>query len=115
MATVLIKNGTVVTASDQYRADVLVDGETIALIGTKIDVAADTVLDEAGSVFGSVWELERRLAALAHEMTEQHDSPALPQIMEKYDRLRAEFDAAGGYRIEARIGEVLGGLGFDRR
>ncbi|HEU5059880.1 MAG TPA: dihydropyrimidinase [Kofleriaceae bacterium] len=48
MATTLIKNGTVVTASDEYRGDVLVDGETIAQIGTKIDVKADTVVDATG-------------------------------------------------------------------
>jgi dihydropyrimidinase len=48
MATTLIKNGTVVTASDEYRGDVLVDGETIAQIGTRIDVKADTVIDASG-------------------------------------------------------------------
>ncbi len=48
MATTLIKNGTVVTASDEYRGDVLCDGETIAQIGTKIDVKADTVIDATG-------------------------------------------------------------------
>jgi dihydropyrimidinase len=34
----LIKSGTVVTASDQYRGDVLIEDEKIALIGTEIDV-----------------------------------------------------------------------------
>ena len=48
MATTLIKNGTVVTASDEYKADVLCDGETIVQIGSKIDVAADTVIDAKG-------------------------------------------------------------------
>jgi dihydropyrimidinase len=48
MATTLIKNGTVVTASDQYKGDVLCDGETIAQIGTRIDVKADTVIDATG-------------------------------------------------------------------
>jgi len=48
MATTLIKNGTVVTASDEYRGDVLCDGETIAQIGTKIDVKADVVIDASG-------------------------------------------------------------------
>jgi dihydropyrimidinase len=45
---VLVKGGTVVTASDEYRADVLIDGETIAQIGTSIDVPADTVIDAKG-------------------------------------------------------------------
>ncbi len=76
--------------------------------------ATSTVLDEAGSVFGSVWELERRLVKLAHDMTEHHDSDELAGIMAQYDRLRAQFEAAGGYTIETRIGEVLGGLGFGK-
>lgn len=45
MGRTLIKNGTVVTATDLYKGDVLVDGETIALVGTSIDVPADTVID----------------------------------------------------------------------
>src|ERR671935_180725 len=38
MPRTLIKNGTVVTATDQYKGDVLVEDEKIALIGTTVDV-----------------------------------------------------------------------------
>jgi dihydropyrimidinase len=41
----LIKNGTVVTATDQYQGDVLIEGEKITVIGTALDMAADTVID----------------------------------------------------------------------
>jgi hypothetical protein len=44
----LIKSGTVVTASDQYRGDVLIEDEKIALIGTEIDVQSDKVIDATG-------------------------------------------------------------------
>jgi dihydropyrimidinase len=44
----LIKNGTVVTASDEYRGDVLVEDEKIAVIGTTLDVHADTIIDASG-------------------------------------------------------------------
>src|SRR3954470_19490797 len=44
----LIKSGTVVTASDQYRGDVLIEDEKIVLIGTAIDVQSDKVIDAAG-------------------------------------------------------------------
>jgi dihydropyrimidinase len=47
----LIKNGTVVTATDQYKGDVLIEDEKIALIGTSLaDVAhrADKVIDASG-------------------------------------------------------------------
>ena len=38
----LIKNGTVVTAVDQYKGDVLVEDEKIAVIGTTLDMPAST-------------------------------------------------------------------------
>src|SRR6058998_2508550 len=44
----LIKHGTVVTATDQYKGDVLVEDETISVIGTKLDIHADKVIDAAG-------------------------------------------------------------------
>jgi dihydropyrimidinase len=43
----LIRNGTIVTATDLYRGDVLIEDEKIAVIGTTLDVAADTVIDAA--------------------------------------------------------------------
>jgi len=45
--TTLIKNGTVVTATDMTRADVLIDGERIQAIGTGFG-DADTVIDATG-------------------------------------------------------------------
>jgi len=45
---VLIKGGTIVTAVDQYRGDVLIEGEKIAIVGTTIDVAADKRIDATG-------------------------------------------------------------------
>ncbi len=45
MATLLIRGGTIVTAADQYTGDILADGGRIAMIGTRIDAAADRVID----------------------------------------------------------------------
>jgi dihydropyrimidinase len=42
---ILIKGGTVITASDLYQGDVLVEDERIATIGTALDIAADRVID----------------------------------------------------------------------
>jgi len=44
----LIKNGTIVTAIDQYKGDVLIEDEKITLIGTKLDIQADKVIDASG-------------------------------------------------------------------
>src|SRR4026208_98411 len=44
----LIQNGTVITASDQYKGDVLVEDEKIAVIGTELKIHADTIIDASG-------------------------------------------------------------------
>ncbi len=46
--SVLIKGGRIVTAADDYVADVFVDGERITLIGESLDLAADKVIDARG-------------------------------------------------------------------
>jgi dihydropyrimidinase len=46
--SVLIRNGRVVTAADDYVADLYIEDETITLIGESLDLAADKVIDAAG-------------------------------------------------------------------
>ena len=46
--SVLIKGGRVITAADDYVADVFVEDERISLIGESLDVTADRVIDAAG-------------------------------------------------------------------
>src|SRR6187401_1146264 len=46
--SILIKNGTIVTASDLYQGDVFVDGERISTIGSSLEMAADQVIDATG-------------------------------------------------------------------
>jgi dihydropyrimidinase len=46
----LIKNGRIVTATDDYVGDILVEDETIALIGRRLEVAADRIIDATGKL-----------------------------------------------------------------
>src|SRR5665213_3048078 len=46
--SLLIKNGTIVTATDQYKGDVFVDGEKITVIGMSLTMQADRVIDATG-------------------------------------------------------------------
>ena len=46
--SVLIRNGRIVTAADDYRADVFVEGETVALIGRDLTPPADRIIDATG-------------------------------------------------------------------
>lgn len=50
MSRVLIKGGRVITATDDYYADVFVEGEKVALIGKDLDLAADKVIDATGKL-----------------------------------------------------------------
>src|SRR2546425_9431217 len=45
---ILITGGTIVTATDQYVGDVLVEDERITTIGVSLDIAADRVIDASG-------------------------------------------------------------------
>lgn len=46
----LIKNGRIVTAVDDYHGDILIDGETVSMIGKSIDVETDNVIDASGKL-----------------------------------------------------------------
>ena len=46
----LIRNGRIITAVDDYKADVLIDGETVSVIGAKLEMEADRVIDAAGKL-----------------------------------------------------------------
>src|SRR5574338_22029 len=46
--TTLVKNGTIVTASDRYDADIYIDKGVISLIGKGLSLGADTIVDASG-------------------------------------------------------------------
>ena len=46
--SLLIRGGRIVTAADDYLADVFVEGERISLIGADLDVSAERTIDASG-------------------------------------------------------------------
>jgi len=48
--SILIKNGRIITATDDYTADIFIEGETISLIGKDLGIAADTIIDATGKL-----------------------------------------------------------------
>lgn len=46
----LIKNGRIVTAVDDYIADIFIDGETVTTIGKSLDMEVDRVIDASGKL-----------------------------------------------------------------
>lgn len=72
----------------------------------------NTLHDEVLSAFARVLKLEQRQQALSEQIAAAHQGPDLAELMDQYDRVTAEFTAAGGYAYEQRLNEILGGLGF---
>jgi dihydropyrimidinase len=48
--SLLIKNGRIITAADDYHADIFVENETITMIGKHLPVSADTIIDASGKL-----------------------------------------------------------------
>jgi dihydropyrimidinase len=50
MSKILIKSGTIITASETFVADILVDGEKIAAIGQGLDISDAEIVDASGKI-----------------------------------------------------------------
>ena len=46
----LIKNGRVVTAVDDYHGDILIEDEVVSVIGAKLEMEADVIIDASGKL-----------------------------------------------------------------
>src|SRR5438067_10973825 len=72
-----------------------------------------TLHDEMASVFARIAEIEGRQRELEGQMHAlAADDPGLMRLVEEHAALHAEFERLDGYMIEAKIGQVLAGLGF---
>ncbi|WP_322795445.1 ABC-F family ATP-binding cassette domain-containing protein [Tepidiforma sp.] len=71
---------------------------------------ANTLLQELWLAFPEARAIERRLAEVAAAI--EAGEGDLDALVEEQARLFDQFEALDGYRIEARIGRVLDGLGF---
>ncbi len=88
-------------------------GLEVAYLPQEPDIAAGTTLHAAViAAFADLTALERKLEAHSEAIAAEHDTAHVHGLMAQYDRLRARFEAAGGYQLEQRLNEVLGGLGF---
>ncbi|UCE59318.1 MAG: ABC-F family ATP-binding cassette domain-containing protein [Phycisphaerales bacterium] len=88
-------------------------GLEIGFLRQEPDISLDRTLhDEVGSVFAELLALEEKMHSISAEMAEKAEGPELAGLMQRYERLNAEFITAGGHKFEARMNEILGGLGF---
>ncbi|MEW6250222.1 MAG: ABC-F family ATP-binding cassette domain-containing protein [Planctomycetota bacterium] len=88
-------------------------GLEVGYLPQEPDVRSGLTLRAAvGEAFADLLALERRLLELSEQVAAEHDGPRAGELLAEYDRVRARFEAAGGYSFEQRLNEVLGGLGF---
>jgi ATP-binding cassette subfamily F protein 3 len=85
---------------------------TIGYLPQEIAGAGDgTVLGHLLAGFPEVERLEEEMELLAAEMAEGEDGVS-EDLMHRYGELQHQYEALGGYGLEARAKAILGGLGF---
>ena len=72
----------------------------------------DTLYAKLKQVFENIHALEKELIHLENKMAEETNSEKLDSIMNKYSKIRDEFENKGGYQIDRNIRSILKGLGF---
>jgi ATP-binding cassette subfamily F protein 3 len=78
-------------------------------------LAGRSVFAECMSVFDDLRGMERELETLMSKMAElDHTSPEYAAVADRYHRIEHEFRTRDGYSIEAEVGRVLMGLGFNK-
>lgn len=92
-------------------------GETVAYLPQDAHCSTgQTLHDEMLSVFADISALEERQRALEADMRRlSGDDPRLMNLVEEHARLLDEFTRRDGFTVEAEIGKVLNGLGFNEQ
>jgi len=84
----------------------------IGRLGQEVDpTLSHSVREEAARALAHLDALDREARELEARMAAGSGEPARA-LVDRYDALRARFDAADGFRREARVERVLAGLGF---
>jgi ATP-binding cassette subfamily F protein 3 len=88
----------------------LVGGAKVGMTEQSLYVGSErSVEEEMLSAFEALIRREGELKALEAELSENH----LPNLLDRYGRLQAEFDRDGGYEYRSRAASALSSLGFD--
>ncbi len=91
----------------------LAAGHTLGYLRQEAPVHPEhSIIEEARSVFAPVRKLEAELQGWEEAMGNAETDAALEAAMEAYSHAREAFEAAGGYRHEADVPQVLEHLGF---
>ncbi|MGB9233479.1 MAG: ABC-F family ATP-binding cassette domain-containing protein [Terriglobales bacterium] len=80
-----------------------------------LTLSGRSIFAECLSVFDDLHAIEKEMESLTHSMSElDHTGQEYADVADRYQRLEHEFGARDGYTLEAEVGKVLTGLGFER-
>ena len=80
-----------------------------------LSLSGRSVFAECMAVFADLRALEQEMEQLTHRMAElDHTSTEYSQVADRFHRIEHEFQTRDGYAIEAKVGAVLAGLGFQK-
>jgi ATP-binding cassette subfamily F protein 3 len=80
-----------------------------------LSLSGRSVFAECMAVFAGLRALEQEMEELTRRMAElDHTSSEYSQVADRFHRIEHEFQTRDGYAIDAKVGAVLTGLGFQK-
>jgi ATP-binding cassette subfamily F protein 3 len=77
------------------------------------EMKGKSALEEVKSAVGNITEIQKRMAVCEEKLADPElDADAMTQILEEYGEIQAEYERLGGYDLDARVAEILTGLGI---
>src|SRR5712691_10541647 len=77
------------------------------------EMSGRSVLDEAIAGSGRLGSLHHELEELQIAMSDPARASQMDTILARFGNVQEEYEHLGGYALESRTREILGGLGFD--
>ena len=80
-----------------------------------LSLSGQSVFAECMSVFAELRSMEQEMETLTHSIAELDAASAEYDVVaDRFHRIQHEFQTRDGYAIEAKVGAVLSGLGFQK-
>ncbi|GDY02863.1 ATP-binding protein [Planctomycetota bacterium] len=76
------------------------------------ELKGGSVLDVVIAGSGKLGELHHELERLNHDMADPDKADRIDKILERFGEVQEQYQALGGYELEAKAKEILSGLGF---
>ena len=76
--------------------------------------SSDTILKHVLASHPDLHETEEQILRVEEKMSAETDPLRLDRLVERHRSLSRDFEARGGYELEARVAAILEGLGFAR-